>query len=324
MGSQVELVWNEQIRIFEVKDSKNPSTNRQPSQSSPKGMEAIQEVDEECFSTNKTHMKHEGQPGSRPTYPPQTQLAKNEVNISDFSRVQVEREVPMEGSFKVITERTEEQETSRLDGSQTSIQVAKEQFTFSFKKDKVEGEENQAIQPRASPKVEDQAAILHKIVQRPEATLKDSQKTTKRGIKPRPADKVWSLPKFTPSMPSLRDKSMDRRFRSGEKDIASHVSRSRSNCDTERKGDPKTSKDTDTKSSSHSKRFFKSFRDILQKHGHPLSMFSAKTLKTVEAIQNSRVAEPHEIKSYKGTLSPDLAERSLEFPRKSKSFLKIK
>lgn len=324
MGSLVELVWTEQIRIFEVKDSKNPSTNRQASQSSPKGMEAIQEVDEECFSTNKTHMKHEGQPGSRPTYPPQTQAVKTEVNISDFARVQVEREIPMEGSFKVITERTEEQETSRLDGSQTSIKVAKDQFTFSFKKDKIEGEENQPGQLRPTSKADEAVAHIQKIIQRPETTLKDSQKTTKRGVKTRTAEKVWSLPKFTPSMPSLRDKSIDRRFRSGEKDPASHVSRSRSNCDTERKGELKTSKDIDTKSSSHSKRFFKSFRDILQKHGHPMSMFSAKTLKTVEAIQNSRTPEPHEIKSYKGTLSPDLAERSLEFPRKSKSFLKIK
>lgn len=299
-------------------------------------MEPIQEEDEDCFSTNKTHAKHElggGTVGLNCSRGQNSLGAKSDISISDFSKANDKQEYLVEGAFKVITERTEEAETSRLEGSQTSIKVnAKGDLAFSFKKERAEAEASakkegrDLREPKGSvPLVSSgSSGQLRPANPSTQNTIKDSQKTAKRGTKLLPADRPWAMPRYTPTHQPLREKSQDRRFRSGEKDLWHQASRSRSNCETERKKDVKLLRDSDWKARQNSKKFFKSFRDILQKHGHPGSLFNAKTMKTVEAIEARAARERTDPHSEKDHLSPDIIERSLELPRKSKSFLKLK
>lgn len=300
-------------------NSKPNSTVRQ-GQASPKGMEAIMEVDEDCFSTNKTLAKHEGGFGSSHQNYIGSRGANNlggktDVSISDFSRAQEDRDRNLDGGFKVITERTEENDTSRQEQSQTSIKVAKEPMVFSFKKEREGAGSKDRPARHGAPRGPQKSDVV----------LREGQKTSKKGLSANFSDRGIAGQRFMPGSYPWNEKSVEPRTKLSQKDPATSLaSRSRSNCDTERKGEVRVLKDGDWKHKSHSKRFFKSFKDILQRQGFPGSLFSAKTMKAVEAVEAGRAVDGPAHKSFRDRFSPDLGDRSLEFPRKSKSFLKLK
>lgn len=309
MGSSVELVWAEQVRFFE--DARPPlSVTRLPSHP---GMEAIQEVDEDGFSTTKTNAKQQTPTGS--VHLPNRPTAKSEVAISDFARAQEERDRELDGVFKVITERTEEAETSRLDASQTSIKVNKDNLIFTFKKDRLDGETKDSLASKSSHQWHGTLKTLHKS----EFVVKDPPKP-KKLARPPTLDKSWgvSVTRASPTAQLFREKSHEKRMQSSEKEALAHSTRSKSNSDTERKH-----KDTPWKPKSISKRFFKSFRDILQRTGQPGSSLGPRT-RQVESIPSLGSGGLPEEVYYRSRLSPDVGSRTADGLPKSKSFLRLK
>lgn len=232
--------------------------------------------------------------------------------ISEFTRAHEEQNRSTENGFRVISERTEEAETSRVDVSQTSIGVPVDQLKFSFQKGSID-ESAQDRRPTASNQ---------KMAPRNDSAQKDHPKVFKKSTKT-VIDKGRSTHKYGHPMYPWQERSMEKKPKSSDKDLTLHASRSRSNCDTERKDQVRILKDGDWKQKSYSKRFFKSFRDILQRQGYPRSAFSVKTLKAIETIQKGRDRSKEQL-SFRDRFSPDLADRSLEFPRKSRSYLKLK
>lgn len=274
------------------------------------------EVDEDCFSTNKTHGKHEGGPGFGPNVFGSGHRSKGsnkaDITITEFTR-QEENNRSTENGFRVISERTDEAETSRADVSQTSIGVPADQLKFTFQKGSVD-ENSQDRRPTAN---------YQKPNTRTDSASKDRPKVFKKSTKT-VVDKGRSTHKYGTPIYPWHERSIDKKLKTSDKDLGTHASRSKSNCDTERKDQVRILKDGDWKHKSYSKRFFKSFRDILQRQGYPGIAFSAKTIKAIETIQRGREERGNEHLSFRDRYSPDLADRSLDFPRKSKSYLKLK
>lgn len=307
MISSVELVWAEQVRFFE---SQAPplSVTRLPS---PSGMEAIQEVDEDGFSTTKTNAKQQTPTGS--AHPPSRLTTKSDITISDFARAQEERDRELDGVFKVITERTEEAETSRLDASQTSIKVARDNLTFTFKKDRLDGETKETLASKSSHQWHGTLKTLHKS----EFVVKEPPKP-KKSVRAPTLDKSWGVARPSPTAQLFREKSQERQLQSSEKEVLAHSTRSKSNSDTERKH-----RDTPWKPKSISKRFFKSFRDILQRTGQPGSSLGPRS-RQVESIPSLGSGGLPEEVYYRTRLSPDVGNRTADALPKSKSFLRLK
>lgn len=319
MTSKVELVWSEQVRLFELKESKPTSISRQPS---PQGMEAIQEVDEDCFSTTKTQAKQLTPGGSNPL-PAARPTNKPDITISDFAKAQEERDRTSEGVFRVITERTEEAETSRLDASQTSIKLSKDHLIFTFKKDRPETEGKESLANHSGHHSGGWASTI-KSLHKSDVTVKEPVKA-KKSMRLTPIDKGWSSSKITAGYNYGRERSMEKRLRSQDKDGVATSTRSRSNCDTERKGDSQIVREIATpwKPKPPSKRFFKSFKDILQRHGPPSSLFGARAQRTVDTGHTRTPTDGFEEGAGRGRLSPEVRSRGDDL-RKSKSFLKLK
>ena len=301
------MVWSERIRIYESGDRKS-TVRKTPSKAS--GMEPIPEVEEDCFSTNKTLEKSEmlneacfykDKSQQRSTTSP-----KREVKISDFENADDENKSDKHN--RRLPEPVKCTDTVKP----TASLVATASISFAAENPDVEFC-NETI--NLSNKVF-KKKTHHPTVPKSSLTGSRSKLNDKAAYVPRnsPNHLICSDLKFSSksSLHSLENKKI--------------LPKSSSNFDFDSTHSNICPRNTDVKTSKSTRRFFKSFRDILQKKPFSKNCTVSKSFCSSENVADDKVHCDSE--KYESKIDNDVAEDSPVknelSEAKEKSFFKIK